>query len=132
MQKMQKCKKLKSTQKCKLKNKIGHQLLVQKSELGRGLRDFRPCYNFDILGNFTYIFKQVVKTNMSIHQLANRIKFRFYIGPCFLIFSNIMYLKDFIEQYEMIKNMMSMFRELLLPLQLLWASIHITRVIRLM
>ena len=43
MQKMQKCKKLKSTQKCKLKNKIGHQLLVQKSELGRGFRDFRPC-----------------------------------------------------------------------------------------
>ena len=44
--KMQKCKKLKSTQKCKLKNKIGHQLLVQKSELGRGFRDFRPCYFF--------------------------------------------------------------------------------------
>ena len=42
--KMQKCKKLKSTQKCKLKNKIGHQLLVQKSELGRGFRDFRPCF----------------------------------------------------------------------------------------
>ena len=42
-EKMQKCKKLKSTQKCKLKNKIGHQLLVQKSELGRGFRDFRPC-----------------------------------------------------------------------------------------
>ena len=43
--KMQKCKKLKSTQKCKLKNKIGPQLLVQKSELGRGFRDLRPCYN---------------------------------------------------------------------------------------
>ena len=38
-----KCKKLKSKQKCKLKNNIGHQLLVQKSELGRGFRDFRPC-----------------------------------------------------------------------------------------
>ena len=46
--KMQKCKKLKSTQKCKLKNKIGHQLLVQKSELGRGFRDFRPCYFLSI------------------------------------------------------------------------------------
>ena len=45
--KMQKCKKLKSTQKCKLKNKIGHQLLVQKSELGRGFRDFRPCFHIN-------------------------------------------------------------------------------------
>ena len=43
MQKMKKCKKLKSKQKCKLKNKIGHQLLVQKSKLGRGFKDFRPC-----------------------------------------------------------------------------------------
>ena len=41
-----KCKKLKSKQKCKLKNKIGHQLLVQKSELGRGFRDFRRCLFF--------------------------------------------------------------------------------------
>ena len=43
-EKMEKCIKLKSTQKCKLKNKIGHQLLVQKSELGRGFRDFRPSF----------------------------------------------------------------------------------------
>ena len=25
---------------------VGHQLLVQKSELGRGFRDFRPCFIF--------------------------------------------------------------------------------------
>ena len=41
---MQKCKKLKSTQMCKLKNKIGQQLLVQKSQLGRVFRDFRTCF----------------------------------------------------------------------------------------
>ena len=53
MQKMQTCKKLKSTQKCKLKNKIGQQLSVQKGELGRGFRDFRPCC-------YQYLFQKVV------------------------------------------------------------------------
>ena len=26
-----------------MKNKIGRQLLVEKNEIGRGFRDFRPC-----------------------------------------------------------------------------------------
>ena len=54
--KMQKCKKIKSTQKCKLENKIGHQLLVQKSKLGRGFRDFRPCFFFFLRQTKDYNF----------------------------------------------------------------------------
>ena len=83
MQKMQKCKKLKSTQKCKLKNKIGHQLLVQKSQLGRGFRDFRPCYI-----SFTLNIKMLLQLNITytltsliLPKLENSIKIQFFHCP---------------------------------------------------